>query len=94
MPLLIRQSKTATGKLELIVGAECSWEEFPGRAQEIVDQFQLLVAKRIDGFDERMWIAYTEGATFCISWDVWTREVSIMAWEQTPDEAVAKLFGC
>jgi len=91
MSLDLRQSTTATGKPNLIVGEKCDWNEFPGRAQQAVDHFRMKVIEKIDTPCERMWLVSRDDATFCISWDDWCSEVSIMAWEQTPDDAVLGL---
>jgi hypothetical protein len=91
MPLSFRQDRTATGKPELIASGECEWQDFPRRAQAVVDHFGMTVAKKIDGLDERMWIACAGDSQFCISWDIWFPEVSIMAWENTPDAEVERL---
>ncbi len=91
MSLAIRESKTATGKAKLIIGRECAWDDFPAGAQQIVNEFHMVVREKIDGLDERMWITAIGEATFCISWDTWFPEVSVMAWESTPDTAVREL---
>jgi hypothetical protein len=75
----------------LVFGTECEAHEFPERAQEVSDHFDMVVDERIDGLDELMWIAHVGGDTFCISWDIWFPEVAFMAWEQTPDSAVLRL---
>lgn len=64
----------------------------PARAQEIVDRFGLVVDEKIDGLDERLWIARKDGNTFCISWDIWIPEVSIMPRESTPESAIVDLI--
>ncbi len=92
MPLSFRPDRTATGKLELVAIGECDWQEFPGRAQAVVDHFGMEVTEKIDGLDERMWIASAGDSQFCISWDTWFPEVSIMAWEKTPDAEVERLM--
>ena len=91
MPLALRYSTTVTGKACIEVGSQCESEEFPTRAQEVVDHFQMVVEERIDGFDERLWIVRKDHNTFCISWDVWLSVVSIMAWESTPESAIIGL---
>lgn len=91
MPLALRRSKTATGKAEIIVGNDCGWDDFPKRAREIVRHFRMRVDRRIDGPDCRVWLASLGEATFCISWDDMMCEVSVMAWESTPDTAVDAL---
>jgi hypothetical protein len=91
MRLELRLSRTATGKPELIAGAQCEWQEFPGRAQAIVDRLRMTIVTKIDGPDEQMWIASIGNAQFCISWDTWLQEVSIMAWENTPDAEIERL---
>ena len=91
MSLSFRPDRTATGKPELIASGECEWEHFPRRAQEVVDHFGMTVRKKIDGCDERLWIACIGASQFCISWDIWSPEVSIMAWEKTPDAEVERL---
>jgi hypothetical protein len=75
----------------LVVGTECGWDEFPARAKVIVDHFGMKVREEIDGLDERLWITSIGDAEFCVSWDVWIPEVSIMAWRETPDAAVEAL---
>ncbi len=91
MPLVLRHEKTATGRISVVVGPECQSDKFPSRAQEVVELFQLVVEKKIAGFDELIWIARKGDDTFCISWDIWFPEVSIMAWESTPDSRLEEL---
>ena len=91
MPLSFRRDRTATGKPQLIASGECEWQHFPRRAQEVVDHFGMTVTEKIDGVDERVWIAHLGGSRFCVSWDVWFPEVSVIAWETTPDVAVERL---
>jgi len=91
MPLALRYSKTATGKACIDVGPECDAEAFPARAQEVVDRFQLVVEEKVNGLDERLWIARRGGNMFCISWDIWLSTVSVMAWESTPESAIVEL---
>ena len=92
MPLSLRRSTTATGRAEIIVGTDCGRDGFPMRAMEIVRHFGMHVDRRIDGPDCRVWLASLGEATFCISWDDMTCEVSVMAWESTPDAAVEALI--
>lgn len=80
MPLDFRRDRTATGKLELIATGECEWKEFPRRAHEVVKHFGMSITEKLDGVDERMWITQIDGSLFCVSWDIWFPEVSIMAW--------------
>ena len=75
------------------MGGECEWHQFPPRAQAVVDHFRMRVVQKIDGLHERMWIVAIDKAKFCISWDTWVQEVSIMAWEDTPDAEVERLMG-
>jgi hypothetical protein len=91
MSLEIRPSRTATGKAELVVGQPCGWEEFPGRARAVVDCFGMSVVEKVDGVGERLWIARLGEAQFCISWDDWFGELSIIAWEDTPDAELERL---
>lgn len=91
MPLALRYSQTATGKACVDVGPECEAEAFPARAQEVVERFGLVVEEKIEGLDERLWIARKGGDKFCISWDVWLSTVSVMAWENTPESAIVRL---
>jgi hypothetical protein len=92
MPLVPRYSKTATGKACVAFGPECESDAFPARAQEIAERFGLVVDEKIDGLDERLWIVRKDNNTFCISWDIWIPEVSIMAWESTPESAIVHLI--
>jgi hypothetical protein len=92
MYLDLRQGQTATGKPELIANGKCEWEEFPDRAQAVVDHFGMTVTEKVDGLDERLWIAHIGESQFCISWDFWFPEVSIMAWGNTPDADVERLL--
>jgi hypothetical protein len=92
MPLSFRPDRTITGKPELIAIGECEWQHFPHRAQEVVDHFGMTVTKKIDGLNERLLIARFGESQFCISWDIWFPEVSTMAWDNTPDADVERLF--
>ena len=87
----VRRSQTATGKLMLLIGEECECEAFPTRAAEVVKRFGMRVTEVIDGFEERLVIARIGDAEFCISWDIWIPEVSVMAWGETPDAALEAL---
>jgi hypothetical protein len=91
MPLQFRPGRTATGTAELIATGECQWQEFPLLAQAVVDHFGMTVMKKTDGLDERVWITRIGESQFCVSWDSWFPEVSIMAWENTPDAEVERL---
>ncbi|WP_218932161.1 hypothetical protein [Adhaeretor mobilis] len=51
----------------------------------------MTVIEKIDGLDERMWFTRLGSARYCVSWDIWFPEVSIMAWEDTPDAAIDRL---
>ena len=88
----IQRSQTASGKLLLIVGAPCKWEDFQGRAQEIADHLHLTPTQKIHSVDTQMWLAHIHDAQFCISWDIWTSDVSIMAWKDTPDSVLERLL--
>jgi uncharacterized protein DUF3630 len=91
MHLDFHRSRTPTGKAELIANGECEWQGFPDRAQAVVDHFGMTVLEKVDSQDERMWIARIEDSQFCISWDDWHPEVSIVAWGTTPDAEVERL---
>jgi len=54
--------------------------------------FRMTVLEKIDGPDVRMWITRIGPAGFCISWDDWFAEVSVMAWHDTPPDAVERLL--
>jgi hypothetical protein len=94
MPLDIRLSRTATDKLDLIVGSECEWQDFPDRATAIVDHFRMTVVEKIADLNELLWIVTLDDAQFCISWDIWIPDVSIMAWEDTPDTKLEQMIAC
>lgn len=87
----IRRARTVSGGLMLVVGTACRRDEFPARAKAIVDHFGMKVLDEIDSLDERLWITSIGDDVFCVSWDVWLPEVSIMAWLETPDAAVEAL---
>jgi hypothetical protein len=76
----------------LVAKGECEWHEFPQRAQAVVNRFRMKVLEHIDGPNERMWITGVDGSRFCISWDIWLPEVSIVAWGDTPDAEVERLI--
>ena len=84
--------RTASGNVKLILRGECEWQEFPGRARWVVERFGMRVERQVDAFDVRMWIVEVGGFRFCVSWDEWCREVTVMGWEGTPDEAVEGLL--
>ena len=92
MSLTIRRSQTASGGLLLIIGTECGWDDFPSRAAEIVRHFHMKVINKTDGLDVRMWITSIGSKKFCVSWDTWCPEVTVMPWEDTPDEALEALL--
>lgn len=91
MNLRFRKDRTATGKLELVAIGECTWDEFPKRAETVVNHFGMDVVNKSDGLDERLWITRIGRSKFCVSWDIWLPEVSIIAWEDTPDTAIEQL---
>ena len=92
MPLDLRPTRTATGRLALIAAGECDWHEFPRRAAAVVDRFGMTVVEKIDGRDERIWITRVGDDRFCVSWDTWLLELTVIAWEDTPDAAVERLL--
>ena len=77
---------------QLIDAAACHWDDFPARAQAVTDWLRMTVTHKIDGLDERIWTARLGEAQFCISWDTWSDELSIMTWESTPDSEVQRLL--
>lgn len=85
MSLDFRMDQTATEKPEWVVIGHCESEDFPRRAQAVAEHFGIAVMQKVDGLNERLWIASIGEAQFCISWDIWCTEVSIIAWEHTPD---------
>jgi hypothetical protein len=91
MSVSFRLGQTVTGKAELIAAGECEWQDFPERAQAIVDRLGMVVTEKIDGLDGRLWIAYLREARFCIAWDIWFPEVSIVAWDDTPEAELQRL---
>jgi hypothetical protein len=88
----MRLAKTATGKSELIVADEIDDQDFEQHAQAIIDRFEMTVVRKIDGPRERMWIVEYEGHDLCVSWDDWFGELTIMAWQDTPDELIQRLY--
>jgi hypothetical protein len=84
-------SKIATGKPELIIARDVSYESFPSHAQQFVDKFGLTIEKKIDGPAERMWLVRFDGDTLCVSWDVWFLEVTVMAWDDTSADVLFEL---
>ena len=76
---------------QLLLHGEHEWQEFPRLAAAIAVHFGMTVVRRIDGPAERMWITRCGPAEFCISWDDWLREVSVIAWGDTPWTAVEEL---
>ena len=84
---------TATGKPELIIARDVSYEMFAFHAQEFVDRFGMKIEREIDGIAERLWLVKFDGHTLCISWDDWLYEVTVMAWKNTPDEVIFELHG-
>ena len=92
MPLRFRSSRTPTGKPELIAIGECGWQDFPSRAQAVVEHFGMTVTQKVDGLDQLLWIARRGDSQFCISWDIWFPEVSVMAWKDTSDAEVERLL--
>ena len=91
MSLSFRLGQTVTGKAELIAAGECDWQEFPQRAQAIVDRLGMVVTDKIDGLDQRIWIVCLGESQFCIGWDTWFPEVSIVAWAHTPEAELQRL---
>lgn len=92
MKLDLHPSETATGKSELVASLDCGWSEFPDVAGAVVARFGMTITEQHDGLDERVWIATRCNHDFCISWDIWMREVSIMCWGETPDDALKSLI--
>lgn len=88
----LRRTQTATGKQGLVLTGECEWDDFPIHAQRVVEHFGMVVIEKMDGLNERMWITRIGESRFCVSWDIWVPEVSIMAWENTPDSEVDRLM--
>jgi hypothetical protein len=88
MKLDLHQSQTATGKPELVASVDCDWSEFSSVASAVVDRFGMTITEQYDGLDERVWIATHCTHEFCISWDIWMREVTVMCWGVTPDDAL------
>lgn len=88
----LRPGRTATGRPQLLLSGEHQWQDFPSGARAITEHFGMTVAEKIGGLDVRMWITRLGAAEFCISWDHWLLEVSVMAWADTPPEAVAELI--
>ena len=52
----------------------------------------MTVTQKVDGLDQRLWIARRGDSQFCISWDIWFPEVSVMAWKDTSDAEVERLL--
>jgi hypothetical protein len=52
----------------------------------------MTVVNKVDGACERLWITRIGAAEFCISWDDWLLEVSVMSWGDTPPAAVEELL--
>ncbi|MDQ3329723.1 MAG: hypothetical protein M3552_03580 [Planctomycetota bacterium] len=75
-----------------IVGTECGWDDFPQRAQAVIDHFGMEVVSKTDGLDERVWITTRGSHEFRVSWDTWVPEVSVMPWGSTSNEAIEKLI--
>jgi hypothetical protein len=92
MNINLRPSTTATGKPELIVCPDCDWDAFARYAEAVVNQYGMKTTRKIDGFDERMWLVKLDLAEYCISWDFWMRDVSVMCWGDTPDDALNQLL--
>jgi hypothetical protein len=93
MPLNFRSDRTVTNKPELVACGQSQWQDFPQRAQRVADHFGMIVTKKIDGEDERLWLVRLGELQFCISWDIWFPEVCISAWDITPDAEVERLAG-
>ena len=88
----LRLETTAHGRAMIVAVGECRWEEFPRLAGEVVRHLGMTVDERIDSPDVRMWITSIGAARFCVSWDHWTNELTIMGWAETPDERVEQLL--
>ena len=84
-------AQTATGKSQLVVARDVDYEGFPGHAQELVNRFKMTVERKVDGPGERLWLVKFEGNTLCVSWDDWFFEVTLMSWEDTPDDVIVEL---
>ena len=63
----------------MIASGECGWQDIPGRAQAVVELFQMSVIRKVDGPDERLWITRIGESQFCVSWDTSFPEVSVVA---------------
>ena len=88
----LRLGRTAASSPQLLLGGEYQWRDFPRCARALSDRFGMTVVEKIDGPDVRMWITRLGAAEFCISWDDWLLEVCVMAWADTPPDAVADLI--
>lgn len=88
----IRKGTTATGRLQLTIGGDCEGREFAYRALWFVKEFGMTDGQIEDGLDVLMMRAFRDGSTFLISWDVWTSEVTVMAWDGTSDSAIETLL--
>lgn len=89
--MVFRQGRTPTGKLELVSHGACAWDDFPGRAQSIVNHLSMTIVQKIDGADVRMWLVRIGVAEFCISCDTWLSELSVTTWGDTPESALESL---
>lgn len=83
---------TGLGKPELIFGSKCESKDFPSRANEFIEHYGMKIEEKISGLDEIIWTVSLGEAKFCISWDIWMRDVSISGVEETTDSDVLALM--
>ncbi len=76
----------------LVAARDVQCESFERHARDIVNRYGMTVRHKIDGHGERMWLAEYQGHALCISWDDWFYEVTVMTWDDTPDDVIAELY--
>ena len=90
-----RRIVMANGKPAIEFAAECAAAEVPRLAGEIAARLGMTVTQHIKGADVLMWLATLGDQQWCISWDIWVCDLTVMPWGDpptTPDSAIDGLL--
>ena len=88
----VRKGRTAAGRLMLVIGDRCSEAQFARHAAAVAAFFGMKPSDVVQGMDTLLMIVRRDDDPFCLSWDIWMTELTVMAWQSTPDEAIEALI--